>query len=834
MHSPPSHPTTYRAASRRLAAVVFTLGLALLLEISAQTPAQPQAPVPPLPLPESLPKLPLPALPAKPKASQPPSAKVPKASDVTNEKPAVIDMTKVMPPPDKTTAQPPQNPNPQRSSTSASGQFVVHGADLATRSAITTRCEDIAREITSLLRDPKPWGVPIVISIHTAPDIVPSEPAVTTDIRQLDHGGFHLQVVVQVRPDFSYNDLRIELIRMLIAERIIRDHKALTTTRQRILPEWILTGVREAMNYRARSRPSTLFAAIYRSGKVYGITEILESDPGKLDALSRAIYEASSCALILTLLDQAEGNLRFAQLLSALAKESKTDRQLLNQVYPSIAATDSSLDKWWSLQMASLATPSIFENLGPADTAKELNEALVFRFSDEVETESPAAPLASTSKAEAPAPEPRTGILRWWFKKNDSTDKSTGANEEESKKQEAKSNTDEAISKPVAKDKDQPQDEPKPSGGLLSGLFRRDKKDSAEPAAPKGNDKPKADAPAPKATKPEPKNKPIEEVKPEEKSKPGGILRNLFRRDKKEAPEPDADAKDKAKDASVFALPSLQETFALALPNLALFTDLIAPSLPSTINLQPSTSAPHPIAIKLFGRKDSDTDKAEQDKKAADKQKLKDLEAAEKTAKADAAKAKKEADAKAKLAAEATAKKEELEAKAKKEQDKAAEAKPAVSKPQETPAPTPPPATRPAKRTVTTTLPIDEYAKVLKRPDAKRILDQSARNLAALLPRAHPLFRPVIKEYIAILTALQEKKTKGLDERLTALKAAKAKALETAKAVQDHLDFYEAGQSSGYSGLFDDYLRIPQTVREELPKRTDPISEALDEAERKK
>jgi hypothetical protein len=60
------------------------------------------------------------------------------------------------------------------------------------------------------------------------------------------------------------------------------------------------------------------------------------------------------------------------------------------------------------------------------------------------------------------------------------------------------------------------------------------------------------------------------------------------------------------------------------------------------------------------------------------------------------------------------------------------------------------------------------------------------------------------------------------------------RAVETyvqACAVQDHLDWFEATQSTRYSGLFEDFLTLPERVREELPARTDPISKYLDEVE---
>lgn len=133
---------------------------------------------------------------------------------------------------------------------------------------------------------------------------------------------------------------------------------------------------------------------MFKSGKVYGIEEILGVSPGTLDAMSRTIYEVSSCALVLALVEQPEGGMRMGKFLSALANDNRSDRELINLWFPGIAQSKSSLDKWWSLQMANLARPSVFESLDSAETAKALDQALLLRYTTEAEN----APVATTSK----------------------------------------------------------------------------------------------------------------------------------------------------------------------------------------------------------------------------------------------------------------------------------------------------------------------------------------------------------------------------------------------------------------------------------------------------
>jgi len=85
-----------------------------------------------------------------------------------------------------------------------------------------------------------------------------------------------------------------------------------------------------------------------------------------------------------------------------------------------VAESKNSLDKWWSLQMANMARPSVFETLDPVETAKALDEALLLRFQTEVEVtetarsgaadDAPAAP--ETEGAQRPAVPPVWPVRR--------------------------------------------------------------------------------------------------------------------------------------------------------------------------------------------------------------------------------------------------------------------------------------------------------------------------------------------------------------------------------------------------------------------------------------
>ncbi len=698
----------------------------------------------------------LPSLDKPPTLSLPPPKIVPLPADAAVPGGAMAPVTP--PPPTQPALPPPVVKDGSTSSTSTNGQFIIHGADLQTRSWFNRFCETLASDLQRLMRDPQPWNIPIVLSLRMGNDMSLTEPSVKAVVSELTSGGFQLQLTVQLRPDLNTNDLRAELIRILLAERILRGHDKLTTTRSRILPEWLLVGATEALRYKERSRPSALFAAVFKTGKIYDIEEILEATPGKLDAMSRAIYETSSCALVLALLDQNEGSLRMAKFLHSLAIETRGDRELINEWFPAVAQSKTSLDKWWSLQMANLARPSVFESLDPVKSIKALDDALTLRFQAEVEVTS-SAPSKEGAEAEAEAVEDRPGFFARLFRRSSEKDESIDS---KAKPQEM------AMSKVEEQPKEPAKPEPTPE---------------AKPT-PKPEVKPEAE--------------PQDESKPEEPKRPG-LLRRLFSGDDEKEAKQEPEKKSEKPKTTPAPAPKKDDkadekkTASIASPFWRLAADLTFPAATLVMDAHEWLEQPVPrYAILGFGKK-------------------KDAKAEEE----DTRKAKPEP------AKEEEAKKPEP----KREEPKKKE--PAKAEVPAAPAPKPTVKTR----KVAASLPIEDYAKVLKRSDAKAVFANTAQSLVSLGQRVHPLFRPLINDYVKLISDMADGKTKNADARLQELKQQRTQIAAQARAAQDFVDWYEASQNTNWSGLFDDFLRVPEAVRDELPKRVDPLSRLLDEAE---
>ncbi len=975
--------------------------LALLLLATALPSVRAQQALPP---PVAAPTAPAPrvAPPAPGQLEAPPAAPLPTVSAELPPRPSL---------PGEVPRVPAARPRPT-SSTSTSGQFIVHGDDLALRSAFSSKCEDIATELRKLLRDTTPWGIPVVVLLNSGESALKADKAVVTTISQIEHGGFHLQVTIHLRPDLRQSDARREIVRALLAERILRDQKQIKAQRSLLLPDWLFTGILEALEFRSRTRPSTLFAAIFKSGRIYGIEEIIEASPVTMDALSRTIYQTSCCALVLALLDQPDGGLRMAKFLTALAADPRTERDLLNQHFPAIAGSPSSLNKWWSLQLAALAAPTLSEPLSIADTLEQLDHALTFRYRAKasevprprpvvarVESPRPASPPVPPSvpeagkmeteqtEAEQAEDKPKRSFLSRLNpfargpKEEDADAVIAAALEEASmeglveepatpatKPEVAKHAVPTAVKKEAEAPAEKAQSE-KPSAetpavqidkpSFLGRLFGRDADPAKveEPEAPKVEPtvapqvneatvmkpapvtaikneplppslvvaKPKAPeevvedaapvtiiinepmppSPATAKTKPAAKSKaeaaakveaktqtpppvePAPKVEPAEKPSRLNPL-NWFRRDealeapaKPEAPDAKADkpadppaSKDEdAKPATArTALPrtaawlasvgasSGQPVLAMDFLGLRLGRKKPEAAEETPAEAKPEAAkAPAAKAEPAAGKKpESAPAKEAAAKPATEPPAAKEPaeKAAPKPAEAksnepaseepsDPAEPRKPSLLRRLLWGDSTQPKPEEvpmpeEAKAAEAQPQAAkpevpqpaEPKPAVAKP--TPPKKPAPAApSPADESlVVAEVALEDYAAVLRRPDAKTIFEGNIRELAALQNRAAVLFRPIVTEASQLLADLREGRTKGADARIRELRRRIRDAETRSKAVRDQLDLHEANETLFMSGVFEDYLKLPETLQKELPERTDPIARYLDALER--
>lgn len=125
----------------------------------------------------------------------------------------------------------------------------------------------------------------------------------------------------------------------------------------------------------------------------------------------------------------------------------------------------------------------------------------------------------------------------------------------------------------------------------------------------------------------------------------------------------------------------------------------------------------------------------------------------------------------------------------------------------------------------------DKLRPFLTGRSGKAIPSALAQDLNHLAARAHPLYRSLILEYGKIAAGLARGRNNGAVERLARLTTSRKAVAARWRGIDDYLNWFEATESRGSSGIFAEYLKAAESLGHPLRAKRDPISVYLDAIE---
>jgi len=123
---------------------------------------------------------------------------------------------------------------------------------------------------------------------------------------------------------------------------------------------------------------------------------------------------------------------------------------------------------------------------------------------------------------------------------------------------------------------------------------------------------------------------------------------------------------------------------------------------------------------------------------------------------------------------------------------------------------------------------IGDFEEYLKLPASRGVLGEKGVALLALSTHASALYRSVLLEYQGVFTLLMQGKQHGIKDRLAKVDRYRSAILKRTSDIADYMNWFEATQMQTRSDSFDGYMNAAK-VLDEKPKRSDPISQYLDE-----
>jgi hypothetical protein len=126
------------------------------------------------------------------------------------------------------------------------------------------------------------------------------------------------------------------------------------------------------------------------------------------------------------------------------------------------------------------------------------------------------------------------------------------------------------------------------------------------------------------------------------------------------------------------------------------------------------------------------------------------------------------------------------------------------------------------------TVNLDDLARRKASPDEKAAINQMSQALLLLVGTAHPVLRPVAREYQQIAALLARGKRRGIAKRLSRLDVTCKELAARMGDIDDYMNWFEATQMESQSGAFNDYLKAANQSQVSAPRRRDPLSVYLD------
>ena len=123
---------------------------------------------------------------------------------------------------------------------------------------------------------------------------------------------------------------------------------------------------------------------------------------------------------------------------------------------------------------------------------------------------------------------------------------------------------------------------------------------------------------------------------------------------------------------------------------------------------------------------------------------------------------------------------------------------------------------------------LSELARRKASRDEKAAVNQLSQALLLLIGTAHPVLRPVAREYQQIAALLARGKRRGIAKRLPHLDGIRKELAARIGEIDDYMNWFEATQMERESGVFNDYLKAASQSEVSAPRRRDPLSVYLD------
>jgi hypothetical protein len=264
---------------------------------------------------------------------------------------------------------------PPERTVSISRQFILYGADVSLRGAISHLAEETKTNLLSLLRRPDSWKTPVVINLQFPRANLPEIPPVTLRFSQTG-SGLKLQLDLTIASDFNSAATQRELLRAILLEMIYRDQPDVAAGQTYVdPPDWLLDGaLAYAMDQDSKRLAETL-EPLAATDAIMPFSEFLRPRKNsELDSPAHILYRAYSAALVKWLVEEPEGQSRLGLYIDHLSRSSAEPLASLKAHFA--ALNDPAVEQIWKTRVMRFCHSQNYRLLTFDETQRRLDEIL--------------------------------------------------------------------------------------------------------------------------------------------------------------------------------------------------------------------------------------------------------------------------------------------------------------------------------------------------------------------------------------------------------------------------------------------------------------------------
>ncbi|MFC5049603.1 hypothetical protein ACFPK9_03085 [Rubritalea spongiae] len=265
-----------------------------------------------------------------------------------------------------------------------SRKIVVKGENTQMRMAVSSIANEIAESLRGLLGEEDDFqdGRTIYIELSSSSGSLKVRPRV----KPFERSDLFIELLVNTRTQVDRDVLAHGVIEVLLYRRGLAEVNSLEDDQMISVPTWLSIGLLEASKWKEDSSKRQVYEHLLKRPDLFTLDQTLSAsgmEVRNFDSTNNTFFKASSCALVLSMLNQDNGKEGMREFIDDVALFEGDISELIRRHFPLVNTGANGIHKMWSLQIASMAAPKMTESLTMQESDEKLTELLRFTISDE-------------------------------------------------------------------------------------------------------------------------------------------------------------------------------------------------------------------------------------------------------------------------------------------------------------------------------------------------------------------------------------------------------------------------------------------------------------------